>query len=158
MHFGGTKMYLTWNQLPNPPFFPCSAPLPAGLSHTEKCWTAARQRKRTEGGSQMQKWWMLPPLESQPERFKLCCLPLGGRNVLQGLSSSLPYLVAEEEQNPCESRRGISVPMGKSNSSEMQDLRAAALHWRAPLVKMPGINGGHHEILHSAAKEVWLCV
>lgn len=51
------------------------------------------------------------------------------------------------------SRTGICVPMGKSSSSEMHDLCAAALHWRAPLIKMPGINDGHHKILPSEAKE-----
>lgn len=51
------------------------------------------------------------------------------------------------------SRTGICVPMGKSSRSEMHDLCAAALHWRAPLIKMPGINDGHHKILPSEAKE-----
>lgn len=154
---GGTKMYLTWNQLPKPTL-PGSPPLPTGLSCTEECLTAAGQRKHSEGVSQMQKRWLLLPLDPQPGSSKLSCLPWGVGMCSRGWALPLPILCLRRSRTHVASRIGIYVPMGKSNSSEMRDLCAAAVQWMAPLVKMPGTNDGHHKILPSAAREVWLCV
>lgn len=158
MHSGGTKMYFTWNQLPNPCFYPA-------LSHFPQDWVALRsvvaagQREHTGGGSQMQKWWILPPVDSQPQGdSNSAAFPGEAGMCFRGWALPLPILCLRRSRTHVASRKGIFAPMGKSNSSEMHELCAGALYWRAPLVKMPGINDGNHKILPSTAKEVWLYV